>query len=78
MSPEQRALKLLQDAEQEYETQVAANRNGGGGGGGSQAMADDLADLFELELDKLANQYKCSSAPSSRAATRRSTSSSRS
>src|SRR5207247_3249856 len=58
LSPEQRALKLLQDAEQEYETQVAANRDGGGGGGGSQAMADDLADLFELELDKLANQYE--------------------
>ena len=58
LSPEQRALKLLQDAEQEYETQVAANRNGGGGGGGSQSMADDLADLFELELDKLANQYE--------------------
>jgi len=59
LSPEQRALKLLQDAEQEYETQVAANRNGGGGGGGEDdALADDLADLFDLELDKLANQYE--------------------
>ena len=59
LSPEQRALKLLQDAEQEYELQVAQQQGGGGGGGGQQsALADDLADLFELELDKLANQYE--------------------
>ncbi|MBI4485204.1 MAG: DUF4175 family protein, partial [Acidobacteria bacterium] len=57
LAPEQRALKLLQDAEQEYETQVAQQR-GGGGGGGQSAMAEDLADLFDLELDKLANQYE--------------------
>ncbi|MGE3512520.1 MAG: DUF4175 family protein, partial [Vicinamibacterales bacterium] len=59
LSPEQRALKLLQDAEQNYETQVAMNQQGGGGGGGGQnQMAEDLADLFELEMDKLANQYE--------------------
>ena len=59
LPPEQRALKLLQDAEQEYETQVAASRNGGGGGGSEDdALAEDLADLFDLELDKLANQYE--------------------
>ncbi len=59
LSPEQRALKLLQDAEQQYEMQVAQQQGGGGGGGGAQsALADDLADLFELELDKLANQYE--------------------
>ncbi|MEA2463447.1 MAG: hypothetical protein QOJ98_1194, partial [Acidobacteriota bacterium] len=59
LSPEQRALKLLQDAEQQYELQVAQQQGGGGGGGGGQnAMAEDLADLFELELDKLANQYE--------------------
>ncbi|PYR22114.1 MAG: hypothetical protein DMF98_20890 [Acidobacteria bacterium] len=57
LSPEQRALKLLQDAEQQYEMQVAM-QNGGGGGGGQSQMAEDLADLFELELDKLANQYE--------------------
>ena len=39
--------------------QVAQQQGGGGGGGGQQTqMADDLADLFELELDKLANQYQ--------------------
>src|SRR5207253_11449121 len=43
--------------EQQYELEVSANNGGGGGGGGDQ-MADDLADLFELELDKLANQYE--------------------
>ncbi|MGE4056691.1 MAG: DUF4175 family protein, partial [Vicinamibacterales bacterium] len=57
LNPEQRALKLLQDAEQQYEMQVAM-QNGGGGGGGGQQMANDLADLFELELDKLENQYE--------------------
>src|SRR5205823_11165135 len=59
LSPEQRALKLLQDAEQEYEVQVSTQRGGGGGGGGGQnQMSEDLADLFELEMDKLANQYE--------------------
>src|SRR5262249_38660757 len=57
MTPEQTALKYLQAAEQEYEMQIAA-QNGGGGGGGQSAAANDLADLFELELDKLANQYE--------------------
>ncbi len=57
LSPEQRALKILQEAEQQYEVQVAMMQ-GGGGGGGQNAMAEDLADLFELELDKLANQYE--------------------
>jgi hypothetical protein len=58
LSPEQKALKLLQEAEQQYELQVAQQQGGGGGGGGNNAMAEDLADLFELELDKLANQYE--------------------
>ncbi|PYR21020.1 MAG: hypothetical protein DMF94_09635 [Acidobacteria bacterium] len=58
LSPEQRALKLLQEAEQQYELQVSQQQGGGGGGGGQNQMAEDLADLFELELDKLANQYE--------------------
>ena len=58
MTPEQTALKFLQAAEQEYEMQIAAQNGGGGGGGGGSAQANDLADLFELELDKLANQYE--------------------
>jgi hypothetical protein len=58
LSPEQRALKLLQQAEEQYELQVSMQQGGGGGGGGQGQMAEDLADLFELELDKLANQYE--------------------
>lgn len=57
LSPEQRALEFLQQAEQKYEVRVGASR-GGGGGQQSDEMADDLADLFQLEMDKLANQYE--------------------
>jgi len=61
LAPEQRALSLIQKAEQQYEIQVAMGQNGGGGGGGGAAgsgMSEDLASLFEMELDKLANQYE--------------------
>ncbi|HSE51332.1 MAG TPA: DUF4175 family protein, partial [Gemmatimonadales bacterium] len=55
---EQRALQLVQRAEAAYrEVQV---QMGGqqGGGGGAASQAEDLADLFELENDKLRNQYE--------------------
>lgn len=56
---EQTALRYLQQAEETYERTVVQQQQGGGGGqGGQQAAADDLADLFELELDKLENQYE--------------------
>jgi hypothetical protein len=59
LAPEQKALQFLQKAEEEYEMQVQIQRQqGGGGGGGGSAMAQDLADLFEMELDKMANQYE--------------------
>ena len=59
LSPEQRALKLLQDAEQQYEVQVAMQQRRRRWRRRRQnQMAEDLADLFELELDKLANQYQ--------------------
>lgn len=60
LGPEQRALALIQKAEQQYEIQVAMNQNAGGGGGGAagSGMSEDLASLFEMELDKLANQYE--------------------
>jgi hypothetical protein len=56
---EQEALRYLQQAEETYEryVQMQEEQQGGGGGGGQQA-ADDLADLFELELDKMKNQYE--------------------
>ena len=56
---EQRALQHLQRAEEAYdEVRVQQQSGGGGGGGGGQNSAQDLADLFELELDKLQNQYE--------------------
>ncbi len=54
-----RALGYLQQAEEEYETQVTMNRGGGGGGSGQQSsVARELAEMFEMDLDKLANQYE--------------------
>ncbi|MDQ3698058.1 MAG: hypothetical protein M3373_08555, partial [Gemmatimonadota bacterium] len=57
LPPEQRALQHLLRAEAAFrERQVSSGDQGGGGGGG--ATAEDLADLFELETDKLRNQYE--------------------
>ncbi|MEQ9398861.1 MAG: DUF4175 family protein [Longimicrobiales bacterium] len=60
MPHEQAALRYLQQAEETYERYVVEQQQqqGGGGGGGQSAAAEDLADLFELELDKLKNQYE--------------------
>ncbi|MDE2774203.1 MAG: hypothetical protein OXI46_10930 [Gemmatimonadota bacterium] len=55
---EQKALQHLQRAEEAYERYVALRNRGSGGGGGGSPNAEDLADLFELELDKLRNQYE--------------------
>lgn len=58
LPPEQRALQQLLQADAIFrETQVAFG-NEGGGGSGSSAQAEELADLFELELDKMKNQYE--------------------
>ena len=57
LAPEQRALQQLQRAEAAFrEVQVAQGEPSGGGGGGP--MAEELAELFELELDKQRNQYE--------------------
>ena len=60
LPPEQRSLQFLQRAEEAYEeVMVSMGMGGGGGGGGGRSQAaEDLADLFELELDKLQNQYE--------------------
>ena len=58
--PEQEALRRLQRAEAAYrdvQVQIGGQQGGGGGGGGGQ-KAEDLADLFELQTDKLHNQYE--------------------
>ncbi len=57
LPPEQRALQHLLRAEEAYrDVQIQMGQGGGGGGGGSSA--EELADLFELELDKMKNQYE--------------------
>jgi hypothetical protein len=54
---EQRALQQLLRADSIFrEMQVAQQSEGGGGGG--QQRNEELADLFELELDKMKNQYE--------------------
>ena len=58
LPPEQRALQHLQQAEEAYEEVMVQMGRGGGSGGGRSQAAEDLADLFELELDKLQNQYE--------------------
>lgn len=58
LPPEQKALQQLLRAESLFrEIQVSFGMQSGSGGG-SQADAEDLADLFELELNKLKNQYE--------------------
>jgi molybdenum-dependent DNA-binding transcriptional regulator ModE len=58
MPYEQRALQHLQRADAVFRDVQVSFQQGGGGGGGQAASAEDLADLFELELDKLRNQYE--------------------
>ena len=59
MTVEKQALASLQRAESTFrELTISFQQGGGGGGGGNQQLSEDLADLFELELDKLRNQYE--------------------
>ena len=62
LPPEQQALASLQRAEEAYRDvriRMEQQQGGGGGGGGQQsAAAEELADLFQLEMDKLRNQYE--------------------
>jgi len=58
LSPEQRAMQHLMRAEAAYREREVSQGGGGGGGGGQNATAEELVDLFDLELDKLRNQYE--------------------
>jgi hypothetical protein len=58
LPPEQEALAHLQRAEAAFRDVQVAFGGGGGGGGGSSSNAEELADLYELDLDKLRNQYE--------------------
>jgi hypothetical protein len=57
---EQRALQQLLHADAVFrDIQVQMSQGGRGGGGGAQRTdAQDLADIFELQKDKLRNQYE--------------------
>src|SRR5687767_3132808 len=57
---EQKALQRLLAADAIFrEVQVAfGNQSNGGGGGNGQREQQELAGLFELELDKMKNQYE--------------------
>jgi hypothetical protein len=60
LPPEQRALQNLLAADALFrEVQVAfGNQSNGSGGGNSDRQQQELAGLFELELDKMKNQYE--------------------
>jgi hypothetical protein len=58
LSPEQVALQFLQRAEAAFRERQISREQGGQGGGEPSASAEELADLFELEMDKLRNQYE--------------------
>lgn len=59
LAPEQRALQRLLAADAIFrEVQVAFGNQSGQGGSGGQREQQELAGLFELELDKMKNQYE--------------------
>ncbi len=58
LSPEQVALQYLQRAEAAFRDRMISQQQGGQPGGGQASSAEELADVFELELDKLRNQYE--------------------
>lgn len=60
LPPEQRALQQLQRAEAAFrDRQVTRGQQGGGGGNAAgDTDAEQLAELFELDLDRLRNQYE--------------------
>ncbi|MEE8521884.1 MAG: DUF4175 family protein [Gemmatimonadota bacterium] len=58
LPPEQRALQQLQRAESVFREFQVGQGGGQPSGGGAQPNADELADLFELELDRMRNQYE--------------------
>lgn len=58
LGPEQRALQYLQRADA-LMRDVQVSFGGGGAGGGQQAAGnEELADLLDLEMEKLRNQYE--------------------
>ncbi len=66
---EERALQHLQAADESFRDITVRRQSGGGGGGGAGGgRSEDLADLFELQTDKLKNQYEAPRREASNAA----------
>ena len=79
LSPEQRALKLLQDAEQQYELQVRSSRAAAAVAAAARARSPTTSRICSSSSSTSSRtSTRCSSAPSSRAAISRWTSSPRS
>ncbi len=57
LAPEQKALQQLQRAEAVYHD-VQVSMGASNGGEGQSPEAEDLADLFDLEMDRLRDQYE--------------------
>lgn len=58
MPAAQQALQILQRIEAEVrDVQIARGQQQGGGGGQSE-IDDELADLFEMDMERLGNQYE--------------------
>lgn len=67
IQPAQEALQHLLQAEAVFnDMQVGQQQSGGGGGGGSRA-SQDLAEMFELEMDMEQNQYETGQSASAQA-----------
>lgn len=58
LAPEQKALQNLQRAEAVFRDVQVAQGQQNGGGAGQGEISEELSDLFELELDRLSNQYE--------------------
>ncbi len=69
IQPEQEALQHLLRAEAVFTDMQVAFNQGGQGGGGSSRGGQDLAEMFELEMDLKKNQYETGSPASPSAQT---------
>ena len=58
LPPEQRALQQLLAADAIMREMQVAFGNQSGGGGGGERESREMTDLFDLELDKMKNQYE--------------------
>jgi len=61
IAPAQEALQHLLRAEAVFNEFQVQNQQGGGGGGGGGRAQQDLAEMFELEMDLELNQYETGS-----------------